>query len=354
MKFIHIADVHLGAEPDAGAAYSAKRPEELWETFAAVTEICEKEKTDLLLIAGDLFHRQPLKRELREVNYYFSRLSHTKVVLIAGNHDYLKPDSSYRSFAWSSNVYPLFDAEPECVIFEELETAVTGFSYHEREIREGRYDRLKKEGDARYEILLAHGGDEKHIPIRKECLSQSGFDYIALGHIHRQQTVIPGKAAYAGSLEPTDKNDTGRHGYIRGELSEDGTSFEFVPFAGREYLHLAVQISPGMTSARVKDELKKIVDSRGKENLYKFILRGYRDPDMEFEPDRMRVYGNILEIADETLPAYDFEKLRKENKDNLLGKYIETFSGCGLQSIEYEALCEGVRALMENRQKGVR
>ena len=46
---------------------------------------CEEEQTDVLLIAGDLFHRQPLLRDLKEVNYLFSTLSHTKVVLIAGD-----------------------------------------------------------------------------------------------------------------------------------------------------------------------------------------------------------------------------------------------------------------------------
>lgn len=134
VKWIHIADVHLGASPDAGDAYSKVRPQELWDTFAEVIDICEREQTDLLLIAGDLFHRQPLKKELKEVDYYFSRLSRTKVVLIAGNHDFLKQDSYYRSFQWSSNVYPLFEKEPECVIFEDLDVAVTGFSYESREI----------------------------------------------------------------------------------------------------------------------------------------------------------------------------------------------------------------------------
>ena len=34
VKWIHIADVHLGASPDAGDAYSKVRPQELWDTFA--------------------------------------------------------------------------------------------------------------------------------------------------------------------------------------------------------------------------------------------------------------------------------------------------------------------------------
>ena len=170
VKWIHIADVHLGASPDAGDAYSKVRPQELWDTFAEVIDICEREQTDLLLIAGDLFHRQPLKKELKEVDYYFSRLSRTKVVLIAGNHDFLKQDSYYRSFQWSSNVYPLFDKEPECVIFEDLDVAVTGFSYESREILTPFDGGIRAEGDAKYEILLVHGGDEKHLPIQKSPL----------------------------------------------------------------------------------------------------------------------------------------------------------------------------------------
>ena len=107
MKFIHIADVHLGAQPEA-AVYSQSRGRELWESFEKILGVCEDERTDLLLIAGDLFHRQPLVRELKEVNYLFSELTATKVVLIAGNHDHLQKDSNYRSFEWNDNVYPLF------------------------------------------------------------------------------------------------------------------------------------------------------------------------------------------------------------------------------------------------------
>ncbi len=69
---------------------------------------------------------------------------------------------------------------------------------------------------------MAHGGDEKHIPIKKEILSNLGYSYIAMGHIHKPQTLVENQIAYAGALEPIDKNDTGKHGYIRGEVTEKG------------------------------------------------------------------------------------------------------------------------------------
>ena len=62
MKFIHAADVHLGASPDAGSSYTENRGTELWESFERLLKVCEEERVDLLLLAGDLFHRQPLLR----------------------------------------------------------------------------------------------------------------------------------------------------------------------------------------------------------------------------------------------------------------------------------------------------
>ena len=45
-----------------------------------------------------------------------------------------------------------------------------------------------------------------------------------------------------------------------------------------------------------------------------------------------------------------FEKLKNENKGNILGQYIESLSGYPADSLEYQALCEGVQALMETRR----
>ena len=74
MRFIHLADVHLGAVPDRGCPWSSRREEEIWETFRRVIAGIRENPVDLLFIAGDLFHRQPLLRELKEVNNLFSTI----------------------------------------------------------------------------------------------------------------------------------------------------------------------------------------------------------------------------------------------------------------------------------------
>ena len=88
MRFFHIADVHLGAEPDKGFPWSQDRSREIWDSFRRVIEQAGRDQADLFLIAGDLFHRQPLARELKEVNAMFSTIPDTRILLIAGNHDY--------------------------------------------------------------------------------------------------------------------------------------------------------------------------------------------------------------------------------------------------------------------------
>ena len=55
-------------------------------------------------------------------------------------------------------------------------------------------------------------------------------------------------------------------------------------------------------------------------------------------------------MSDETKPAYEFGRLLEQNKDNLLGKFIESLLNYEKDSMEYQALCEGVQALMETRR----
>ena len=69
-----------------------------------------------------------------------------------------------------------------------------------------------------------------------------------------------------------------------------------------------------------------------------------------FDLDALDGRGNIIDILDETKPAWDLEKLYRNNKNNLIGRYIESFSGAEKDSVEYTALCEGISALMETRR----
>ena len=140
MKFFHISDVHLGVSPDPGFPWSDLRCREIWQSFEAFIQKVSEKQVDLLLIAGDLFHRQPLMREIKEINSLFALIPKTKIVLIAGEHDYLRSDSCYLKFQWSPNVFVMNTKECRGIYFPDLNTEVYGLSYYEKEISEPLYD----------------------------------------------------------------------------------------------------------------------------------------------------------------------------------------------------------------------
>lgn len=339
MKFYHLADIHLGAVPDRGMPWSKVRERELYESFYNVLDRAKMDAVDFVFISGDLFHRQPLKRELKEINYHFSKIAPVRIIIIAGNHDHIKPDSNYVNFPWSENVHFITDSQCRTIYFEEQNTCIYGFSYHKYEITQNLYDTLRPRSGSgqpdRIHILLAHGGDEKHIPIRWQALDGAGFDYVALGHIHKPQIFKSRKMAYCGALEPIDKNDEGPHGYIEGICQQHQTQIRFVPWAKRCYVNISVSVEPHMTWEEIKDRIsRQMVEERrslavgyNQEHqslgIYKISLEGYKDVDLAYDVQDIYGLGDVISVDDRLEYDFDFDSLYAANKGNLLGCFIE-------------------------------
>ena len=351
MKFIHIADIHLGAVPDSDMPWGTQRGQEIWSSFRDIVRICNEEKAELLLIAGDLFHRQPLVRELKEVNYILSRLETAQAFIMAGNHDYISERSNYQGFEWDEKVHFFINATMECKEIEELGVQVHGFSYHTKDIYEAIYDEAKHEQKDQVHILLAHGGDERNIPINRRKLAELDYDYVALGHIHKPE-LLNDRIAYSGSLEPMDKNETGDRGYIRGEITvkSDGsrvTSICFVPHAVRNYKRCILQVNPHTSNGALVDLAEATIKEQGEQHIYSFTIQGVRDETIHFDIEAIRVLGNILEVEDQSIPDYDFDALYQENKDNIIGMFIQRIRENAVQDeVAKKALYYGLEALL--------
>ena len=349
MKFIHLADVHLGAAPDAGMPWSGERKRQIWATFRDVIRDAGREQADLLLIAGDLFHRPPSEEELCELDYLFSTLPRTRIVLIAGNHDYLSPESAYLTHSFGPNVACLFAGECECVRFPEIHTEVYGFSYETREITEPLYDDLQPMANEYFHILLAHGGDADHIPISREKMEDSDFDYIALGHIHKGGVLVPDKAVYPGALEPIDCADEGEHGYILGEVRGCRVTTRFVPAARCEYRTIRLACSGQDTSFSLQDRLEKMIREQGTQHIYRVVLTGQHAPGARFDRRALSGCGKVLSVTDETASELPLQELKTRYRDSLIGRYIDSFSDGPLDETQEKALEYGLEALLGAR-----
>ncbi len=352
MKFIHLADVHLGAVPDRGTAWSSSREEEIWTTFRRIIAGIRENPVDLLLISGDLFHRRPLRKELREVNSLFAAIPETNVYIIAGNHDYMDGRSAYGSFEWADNVIFFDSEEVMCVDDDRVPVTVYGLSLCRNEVKEPLLDGVCPEKGEGYHILLAHGGDEKHVPIDFSALASAGFDYVALGHIHKPKAIVKDRIVYPGSPEPLDRNETGKHGYVEGFTDSEGNIHtRFVPASARIYEDITLVMDEDTTQNELEEKLSDMIEEKGQKNIYRVVLTGQRSPDLMLLPEKLKGCGNIVEIRDESRLMYDLELLEKKYAGTLVGDYIRYFSLKDTTEIDEKALDYGLQALLETSMR---
>ena len=66
-------------------------------------------------------------------------------------------------------------------------------------------------------------------------------------------------------------------------------------------------------------------------------------------PERLHNLGNIVEIMDESRPAYQLENLYKQYRGTLIGDYIKTFLDKDLTVVEKKALYYGLQALLNTK-----
>ena len=345
MKFIQIADVHLGVKPDAGKSWSERRAEDIWNSFAGVIKLAVREKADLLLIAGDLFHRQPLKRELKEAAALFEELKSTQVVLAAGNHDYMHPKSYYRNFIWPDNVHFIKEQDLTPVYLGTLDVTVWGASYWSPEDKRHIYQTGKIEGKG-LQILLGHGGDEKHHPFTPAEILEAGYDYAAFGHIHIPRRLKEHRIIMSGSLEPTDCNDFGPHGYWMGELDKSGCQVQFYPVRNCEYIKTIVEITPKMGQRQILNAVRQQLSDREDFQISHVVLTGRRDADIDIPEEEILLLPRVVKVFDMTAADYCFEKLKEEYSGTLLAAFIEKMDGISDKELKEDALYYGVWAML--------
>ena len=270
--------------------------------------------------------------------------------MIAGNHDYISKGSPAESYEFTSNTVLMPADTFSNAYLDDINVCVTGFSFGQVKYTEDVYADIMPQMEDVVNILLAHGGDEKHIPINFRQMAEAGFDYCALGHIHKPKHIVKNKMAYPGSLEPLDRTETGRHGFIYGQIKDGETKIRWEPFNCRSYINLGLAVKPEYSEAKILDVLAKQMENMGTQNIYRIILSGHMANGLK--PDFSGLMRNyrIYEIVDNTLCEYDLDKLHLDNEDNLLGKFIERFADAE-DEISKHALKYGVEAILATGDK---
>ncbi len=323
MKFIHIADVHLGAAPDADRAWGQNRSAEIEGTFDRVLEICEEQQIDLLLIAGDLFHEPPTEEQLQQLDEKLSALSVTRTVMIAGARDYIAEDAPAAKYRFQSKTVLLPRDKTTNAYLKDINTCVTGFSYGKPEYRERTLEHINPGRSGAINILLGHGGDATHMPFSKEALARKGFHYVAMGHLHKPAHVLKNRMAFAGSLEPLGCGETGRHGYIYGEIQDGVTRISMQPISRRSYRKLEIQLTEELDENEILEAVELQIRKLGYDDIYMITLTGRMAEQVKPDFSKLKERYNIYSITDRTLSDRDALRLLQGNSNNLLGQFIQ-------------------------------
>ena len=164
------------------------------------------------------------------------------------------------------------------------------------------------------------------MPFNKEKVAAKGFDYCAMGYIRKPVHILKNRMAYAGSPEPLGPKETGRHGYVYGEITDDGTRIQWCPIARRNYIDISITMNRDLAPEEITRTVEEKMLKLGNENIYRIILRGFSNDNDRLDFSRIKHRYNIYEILNLTISEDDKTILRTENETNMMGRFIREVS----------------------------
>ena len=223
-KFIHAADVHLDSPLRGLERYEGAPLEEIRQATRRALEnlvaLAVERSVDFVLIAGDLYDGD--WKEFRTGLYFVSQMVRLRnagipVYLIAGNHD--AANKMTRKLPMPDNVRMLSHNRPETVLLEQPDVAIHGQSFARGAVVDNLAAGYPAAVDGMFNIGLLHTaatgreGHEPYAPCRLEDLQAKQYDYWALGHVHKRETLCDDPPiVFPGNLQGRHIRESGPKG----------------------------------------------------------------------------------------------------------------------------------------------
>ena len=321
---MHIADVHLDSPFSRLSLEKAEiRRREQRGVFTSMMMYAKSKKTDIVLIAGDLFDvGYASEQTLDIITREFEKAPECKFVISAGNHDPYSARSAYKLRKFPDNVYIFASSELSRFTFDDIGVDVYGWSFTSDTLDANPLEGKMAEKTGNIPLLCAHCdtsvSSSKYAPVHESDIERFGAVYSALGHIHRGDGIkkLPTGAVYGYSGCPSGRSfdECGVGGaYVADvELTEEGrliTNVSFEPFSVSTYESEHLDMTGVMTEEEAKVRIRAFVSDKeyGKNTSLRLTLGGLTGSDTgsftDLSAEELGLFS--LEIRDKTSPTYD-------------------------------------------------
>lgn len=369
MRFIHMADVHFDSPFTVLASrenLANERRLEQRKAFADTIEYIKENQIPFLFISGDLYEQKYIRKSTIEyINNLFKEIPNTQIFISPGNHDPFLINSFYNTFEWNNNV-TIFNSEIK--IIETAEADIYGFGFTDFYCENSQIEKINIKNKNKINILITHGSldasktlDMQYNPLNSNKLKEIGFDYVALGHIHKANyEENKNNFIYPGSLISFGFDELGEHGFLDVEINKNNSEknnlinlkinnnnlnnseinnnnlkinkkIKFIKVDKRIFEEIKLNISEINSEEELIEKIKNV--KTDKKRNYKIILEGYKNIEIDLNKiQKMVLNENILKVKDFSKAKYDIKELANQN--NLKGVFINRI----LQK-EEEGLC---------------
>ena len=323
VKVFHMADVHLDSPFSISSpSESEQRRIQLRGAFSSAIFFAKREKIDIFLISGDLFDARFVTKDTVEcVLRDFASFPQCKFFISPGNHDPYNELSVYKNYTFPDNVH-VFSGAKECVKLQELGVCVYGIGFTANEYISSPVAGYGKLDRDMINILVCHGdmtSGSKYGPITKNDIAASGFDYVALGHIHQKTELLKEGGtyyAYPGCLQGRGFDETGHKGAYFGIVSKEKVEMFWKQFSVKRYEWIECDISGVSSKAEALEKLKPMLFGYSSDTALRITLTGtvkgaFILSASDFGESNALPYR--IEIVDKTVSEPDISVLEKEN-----------------------------------------
>lgn len=254
-RFIHAADIHLDSPLRGLSRYEGAPVEALRNATRRALEnlvgMAVERRVDFMVVAGDLYDgdwkdyntAQFLVRQMARLDK-----AGIQVVVISGNHD--AQSRLTRQLNLPSNVRTLSVTQPETVLLERANVAVHGQGFEHAEVTHDLTQGYPAPEKNRFNIGLLHTsidgreGHARYAPCSLEQLKRHGYDYWALGHVHKREVLSESPhVVFSGNTQGRHIREEGAKGATIVSV-EDGriTALEHVPLDVVRWSKLSIDL----------------------------------------------------------------------------------------------------------------